>query len=465
MNGSLSTRAPAVAGTFYPGERSALAAAVDGYLRDASRPEAGGVSPKALVAPHAGYVYSGGVAASAYATWRDEADRIERVVLLGPSHRVAVRGLATTAAARFATPLGNVEIDVEACARAARLPQVCVDEEAHAFEHSLEVHLPFLQRVLDAFRLVPFAVGSASADEVAEVLDQLWGGDETRIVVSTDLSHYHDYESARRLDAATCRAIESLDPAGLDAESACGRVPVRGLLACATRRGLAVETLDLRSSGDTAGPRDRVVGYGAWAFREPLEAGQIEKEEEVWDPAWSPLLLATAHEAIAAGEAAGGAPPLHLESFPFALREPRATFVTLRREGRLRGCIGSLEATRPLAADVAESAWRAAYRDPRFPPLGADERDDLEVHVSVLSPLERIHPRSEAELLRMLRPGVDGLVIEHEGAHATFLPEVWEQLPEPARFLAALKDKAGFPAESDPARWVCDRYTTRGLGD
>jgi AmmeMemoRadiSam system protein B len=259
-------RTPAVAGLFYPGDPAELAAAVDACLAQAPRPRRGEPAPKALVVPHAGYVYSGPVAASAYARIAPHAGTIRRVVLLGPAHRVWLRGLAAPRAEGFATPLGVVPIDGEAIDAVAALPQVEVSDAPHAGEHSLEVQLPFLQRVLGAFALAPFAVGDASAEEVAEVIERLWGGPETLVLVSSDLSHYHDYATARRLDRAACAAIEALDAARLGPDSACGCVPLSGLLRVARAAGLRAETLDLRSSGDTAGGRDRVVGYGAWAF-------------------------------------------------------------------------------------------------------------------------------------------------------------------------------------------------------
>lgn len=262
-------RPPAVAGTFYPGDADTLDASVRSYLavaRGAMEGESPDAQLKAVIVPHAGFVYSGPIAASAYQRVAAIASRVRRVVLLGPSHRVFIRGLATHPADAFATPLGEIPLDREAIELALTLPQVVVDESAHAHEHSLEVQLPFLQRVLEDFSLVPFSVGDADTEEVAEVLELLWGGDETLIVVSSDLSHYNDYETARRLDAVTTRAIEALRPDDLDAESACGRAPVRGLLAAARRHGLAPRTLDLRNSGDTAGSHEQVVGYGSWAF-------------------------------------------------------------------------------------------------------------------------------------------------------------------------------------------------------
>lgn len=258
-------RRPAVAGTFYPGTAGELEATLRGYLGDV-RPAPSGNPPKAVIAPHAGYIYSGAVAASAYVRLAACRDEIERVVLLGPAHRVAVCGLAAPESDAFATPLGTVRLDREALERSLDLPQVEPSDAAHAPEHSLEVHLPFLQTLLGDFSLVPLVVGDATPEEVAEVLELLWGGPETLIVVSTDLSHYCDYATARRLDAATTRAIETLEPEAIGHEQACGRIPVQGLLLAAQRHGLHANAVDVRNSGDTAGPRDAVVGYGAYVF-------------------------------------------------------------------------------------------------------------------------------------------------------------------------------------------------------
>lgn len=260
-------RPAAVAGMFYPGEPSALAAEVASYLARDAHAEERERSPKALIAPHAGYVYSGPIAGSAYARIRALAGRVRRVVLAGPAHRVYVRGVALPAAREFETPLGKVALDAEAIEAARAFPFVEVSDRAHALEHSLEVHLPFLQAALGQFRLVPLVVGDAAPDEVAALLEALWGGEETLVVVSSDLSHYLPYESARRRDGGTARAILGLD-ARLVPEDACGAAPINGLLELARARGLEAELLDLRNSGDTAGSRDRVVGYGAFAFYE-----------------------------------------------------------------------------------------------------------------------------------------------------------------------------------------------------
>lgn len=256
-------RQPAVAGTFYPANPQQLRQMLDHYLNEA-KSEA--KVPKAIIAPHAGYIYSGPVAASAYARLKNARHLIQKVVLIGPSHRVAFRGLAVSRAQTFSTPLGDIAIDEEAVQALVKLPFVEYIEQAHTYEHSLEVHLPFLQEMLDDFKLIPIVAGNATPEQVSEVIEMLWGGSETLIVVSSDLSHYHDYTTAQQLDRSTSEAIEHLQYEQLVDESACGKVPVSGLLKLAREHSLTVKTIDLRNSGDTAGKKDRVVGYGAYVI-------------------------------------------------------------------------------------------------------------------------------------------------------------------------------------------------------
>lgn len=257
-------REAAVAGMFYPAEPKALHRMIDDYLVQAQRYS--GPVPKAIIAPHAGYIYSGPVAANAYACLEPARERIHRVVLLGPSHRVPFSGLAYCGAQQFDTPLGAIPVDQSALSKIQHLPQVKQLDAAHTQEHSLEVHLPFLQTVLDSFSIVPLVIGDAQPEQIEQVLELLWGGEETLIVVSSDLSHYQNYETAQQMDQLTSQAIVSLKPEDIHFEQACGRNPVNGLLVSARRHGLHVEILDQRNSGDTAGPKDQVVGYGAYIF-------------------------------------------------------------------------------------------------------------------------------------------------------------------------------------------------------
>lgn len=453
------TRPAAVAGMFYPASASELTRQVDDLLA-ASAARERAPAPKALIAPHAGYVYSGPIAASAYAQIRSQRGRIRRVVLLGPVHRVPVRGLALPGTDRFATPLGTVEVDAQAVAALRDLPQVVESPPAHAAEHSLEVHLPFLQRLLGEFSLVPLAVGDATAEEVAAVLGRLWGGEETLIVVSSDLSHYLPYDTARHVDQDTVEHLLSLD-VELDHERACGATPINGLLLAARRQGLQAELLDLRNSGDTAGDRRRVVGYAAIALRPPAPAEALAGAgvDEAADR--GRVLLAHARSAIAEA--------LRLAAHPAPerafLQRPGATFVTLRSCGGLRGCIGSLQARRPLGADVRANAVAAAFDDPRFAPLRASEYGEIDVEVSLLSAALPLPAASEYDLHTQLRAGVDGLILELGGRHSTFLPQVWEMLPGAREFVDELKRKAGLPRDfwSDELRF--SRYTVEKFAE
>lgn len=258
-----SVREPAVAGLFYPAGSGDLKKMVEGFLAAAGPAVS---PPKALVAPHAGYIYSGPVAATAYAALAEVRDTVRRVVLLGPAHRMALSGMAIPSAKRLATPLGDVAVDAEAFEIARGMPHVRVFDAPFEDEHSLEVHLPFLQVTLGEFTLVPLVIGEAGAEDICEVIETLARDAGTLVIVSSDLSHYHDYATARELDAATTRQIEALDFETIGYDQACGRNPVSGLLLYAQRHALSATTLDLRNSGDTAGPHDQVVGYGAYVF-------------------------------------------------------------------------------------------------------------------------------------------------------------------------------------------------------
>ncbi len=469
-------RRPAVAGMFYPGSATELSSAVLDFIGSAeSRLPGEGVGvPKAIIAPHAGYRYSGQVAAEAYARLKPAHDVITRVVLLGPCHRVAVRGLAAPSDDAFATPLGDIPIDRDAIDAISNLPQVSEFDATHTEEHSLEVQLPFLQEVLDDFTLVPLVVGDATNAEVAEVLDALWGGEETLIVISSDLSHYLDYEQAKAIDKRTCDAIERLDPDSIGGDQACGRVPVKGLLTTAARRHMRVETVDLRNSGDTAGPRDRVVGYGAWVFEETEPANPISDDDDARTDAGDsfeaatrallqrhgPMLLKLCAASIKNGLARNKPVNVDVASFPAELQRNGACFVTLYKDGKLRGCIGSPEAHRPLITDVAENAYRAAFHDPRFPNLTEEEIPHLHLSLSVLSPASPMSFDDESDLIGQLRPGIDGLIISDGPRRALFLPTVWEQLPKPENFLNRLKMKAGMAADHWSDGFKAQRFIT-----
>ncbi|MBD8526613.1 AmmeMemoRadiSam system protein B [Pseudomarimonas arenosa] len=443
-------RPAAVAGLFYPANPGQLQAELDGLLREgaaASTPLS--APPKALIVPHAGYVYSGPIAARAYAALRPAAGRIRRVVLLGPAHRVGFKGLAVPTHSRFASPLGEVEVDQEGVQRLLPMSQVTQRDDVHAEEHALEVQLPFLLNTLDHFSVLPVLVGHANAEEVAEVLEAVWGGEETLVLISSDLSHYLPQRLAMQIDRATTEQIVALNEP-LDHEQACGATPINGLLRVAKRRGMTAHLLDRRTSADTAGSPERVVGYCSVAFSEAPAAGMSADP----DPALGRTLLQRARRAI---RLALNKPVGDVAAHP-ALQQPAACFVSLRRQGELRGCRGTLEACQTLELAIEHSACAAAFDDSRFPCLRADELDDLHIEVSLLSPLQPLAVESEQHLLQLIRPGVDGLLLELHGRRGTFLPQVWQALPQPADFLRALKHKAGLAADFWSAELRVYRY-------
>ena len=441
-------RPPAVAGTFYPGEQMTLARDVLAMLEETRDAPLAPGFPKALIVPHAGYIYSGHVAAQAYALLRPAAGIVKRVVLLGPCHRVAVRGLALPEAGVFETPLGPVEVDADAVRELNGLEQVGVNAATHAHEHSLEVQVPFLQQVLKDFKLVPLVVGSATHAQVAEVLDRLWGGPETLVVISSDLSHYHPYDEARSIDRRTVQAIMGFR-ADIDHVQACGATPVTGFLQVAKRRGMQPELLDARNSGDTAGGRDRVVGYASFAFRE--QRGEYGEEH-------GRTLVGLARASVE--NALRAAPTVEPPDSPW-LKERRATFVTLLEGAKLRGCIGSLQPARALGDDVVANAAAAALADRRFSPLAREELAKIEVEVSLLSAPTAVHFADEGELVAALRPGVDGVILASGGNRGTYLPQVWEQIPNPRQFLASLMQKTGLAADTRLGGCQVWRYQVR----
>ena len=445
-----------VAGTFYPADPTELAAGVDASLARAAPPP---LAPKAVIAPHAGHIYSGDVAASAYRLLAQRKGEIKRVILLGPNHRKPVRGMALSPADAWETPFGPLPVAKEARDLLARQPGVAVDPSPFVNEHSLEVHLPFIHRALGEVEILPVLVGQTPKEAVSGALDMLWGGPETAIIVSSDLSHYHDYATCQTKDEETTVAIERLQPQGCDGDRACGRFSIHGLLDQAQRRDLRVTAIDVRNSGDTRGPRDRVVGYGSFAF-EYAHSAQLEAGTR-------DLLMRIAKEVVKQGanNPGGGVTVKFQGPIPRVLRAQRATFVTLKIGDRLRGCRGSLAPHKSLINDVVENARKSAFDDPRFPPLTPAELDQINFHISILSTPRRIRVETEAELARALRPDIDGLIIHDAGKQAIFLPSVWESIHDPLSFIRHLKHKAGLPADHWSPSFEAFRYVTESFGD
>lgn len=443
---------PDVGDVFYPKQPDALAAMLDRVLAGAP---ADAVTPKAVIVPHAGYRFSGEIAARGWSLLGRRRGEIRRVVLFGPAHRMAFDGMAVLAVTHWQTPLGRLATDADAMATALRCPDVQALDAPFLREHSLEVQLPFVQRALGDVTVLPVLVGRAQAASVARLMDALWGGPETAIVVSSDLSHFHDYDAARVLDAGTTAMIERAAPERIGSREACGHLAVRALIAHARLRDLRITALDVRNSGDTVGEPSRVVGYGTYAF-EYAHAARLPDSARA-------RLLEAARASLREGPGGHGPPSaaLHpadarradieptdadLTDAPL-LRAQRNTFVTLEIDGRLRGCIGSLRPHRGLAEDVCVNAGKAAYADPRFAPLDPGDIDRLQVSVSVLSHPRPIPADSEERLIEQLRPDTDGLILADGERSALFLPSVWRSLPDPRLFVRQLRRKAGLPEQ------------------
>ncbi len=463
-------RDPAVAGLFYEQDPGKLAAEIDQYLHQADPKPVTAI--RGLISPHAGYQYSGPVAAYGYKLLTEQP--VKTVIILAPSHYARFDGASIADNDAFETPLGMVPVSPKAAELARKKP--FIPEQAanvlmpgwwrssqkqmprkgeatpHTWEHSLEVQLPFLQQVLGSFELIPIILGDVDPAAVAERLAPLLD-EETLVVASTDLSHYYPYETAQEMDLATAEAIVRLDMGSLAKQEACGKGPIMVLLHLALQCGWKAELLDLRNSGDTAGGHGEVVGYTSIAFYQPhgksippkKTTTQSKNEFTEEDRAF---LLDLARKSVEEAVQTGSTPKVDPKKIPPKLRDERACFVTLTERGQLRGCIGAILPEEPLWKAVISRAAAAAMEDPRFSPVTSKELEHVHIEISVLSIPQPLPFDSPEELLEKLRPDIDGVVLKYRWHSATFLPQVWKQLPKPERFLDQLSLKAGLPSGS-----------------
>ena len=453
MDPNSQTFAAQVAGIFYPADASDLQSTIQGHLNDASKltslPEC---MPKAIVAPHAGYQFSGLYAAIAYHHLRANHHSIERVIIVGPAHKLAIDGLAICASEYYSTPLGDVELDTQAISKLASLPFVSITNAPFIGEHCIEVHLPFIQSVLNNVKIIPVIAGQSNRQQVVQLLDIYWDDPSTTVIISSDLSHFHDYNAAFELDTQTRHAIEMLNTNGLDGSNACGAVPLKGLCQIAADRGLRPTTIAFGNSGDTGGDKSRVVGYGAWRFDDLANADTpISLLNDLVDIATQAIGLYGVNRQI----------PNMPKELPIQYGNFRAAFITLLVDGNLRGCIGSIRAHRDLVTDVCENAISSAFKDQRFGELSHNDFSRLNIGISILSHSVPMQCVDQDDLLQQLRPGEDGLIITDSatGLGATFLPMVWDNLREPSTFVNALKEKAGIDKSYWSDSFVIQRYT------
>lgn len=451
-------RSAAVAGLFYSDTAVDLRQDIETCLsagRQHCHPVRG--IARAYIVPHAGHMFSGLTAGTAYAHIQDQLCNTdlsaERVVLIGPAHRLAVEGACLPATRSYQTPMGMLRADQAFIDQLDQLPFVSTNEAAHEQEHSLEVQFPFLQVVLPDVPVVPLLVGRTSPAEVASLVETALDSQGTILLISSDLSHFLPDAQARDIDQRTIDAICNLEPEALDSAAACGALPIAGLLMYARQRGLQPQVLHQCNSGDFNGDRRRVVGYASLAFVE-----YQSRTEAATDPD-SRVLCGLARAAIASqlGISAPQIADRDTEHLPW-LQQPGASFVSLQLGGQLRGCIGSIIAHRALREDIQHNARAAAFADPRFPALSRAEYPQISIEVSLLTPMESIECRTREELFAQLEPGIHGLLIEYGTHRGVFLPQVWEQLPEHRVFLRELLHKAGLDDTQDIAGLQASRF-------
>lgn len=459
---ALKIREPAVAGLFYPGTSSSLNELIDKFLKAA--PNLNITDLRAIISPHAGYVYSGPVAAYGYKQVLGKG--YKTVIILAPSHYALVRGASVCGADIYRTPLGDVRVSSKAHQIAQKppfIPEVPVrlqrprwssessrtippygQDTPHTWEHSDEVQVPFLQKVLKDFELIPIIVGECDTEQAAKVLNEFID-DKTLIVASSDLSHYLPYESAKSVDNRCIKTICNLDLSRIENEEACGRLPIAILMHIAKMRGWTPQLLNYRNSGDTAGDKRAVVGYASIAFGGKLNGlkNETQSKSSSLTDEQKKFLLKLARNTIKAASRKEPLPVVDEKILDEQLKAKTACFVTLTKDSNLRGCIGHISAIEPLYKAVIENAEAAAMYDTRFEPVRYDEVDKIEIEISILTEPKELNYNSVEDLLAKLRPGIDGVILNIGGRRATFLPQVWEQLPDKVDFLNHLSLKAG----------------------
>ncbi|MBF0195185.1 MAG: AmmeMemoRadiSam system protein B [Magnetococcales bacterium] len=437
-------RPPAVAGTFYPGDPQQLRSMIHEFLSQAKESPQG--EPPAFISPHAGYVYSGQIAAYGYKNLKKSpADNPRRIFVLAPSHKSYLDGISVGNYLAYRTPLGEVTLDHETIAYLAAMPDVLTDPQSHALDHALEVQLPFLQETVVNFKLVPIMFGDISGGHLADILEKCWQPEDL-IIISSDLSHFHPYNKALELDQSSHNAVLSQQPRAVENCDSCGRTGMAALSEIARRKGWQPSLAKYCNSGDTAGRKDSVVGYATYLF---YPKSSMTKETAPPQNSMSladikphlPSLARNHLENILAG-GKGLQTNYLIEKFP-PLAKIGATFITLTKNGQLRGCIGSLSAQRSLAEDLLINSYYAATKDSRFPTVTHAELATLKIEVSLLSDPKPLLYQDGADLINCLKPGIHGVILQKDGRRSTFLPQVWDQMPNTQTFLQQLCLKAG----------------------
>lgn len=447
-------REAAVAGIFYPADVYQLNSDINGYLQHISDSNSG--KPRILVVPHAGYKYSAQVAAKAFKRIQPFKNKLKKIFLLGPSHRVYVNGVALADEKSFKTPLGIIKTDSNIANQLAQNKVFSFNSRAHKKEHSLEVVLPFLQKTLDKFQIIPMVYGDVNPQDVAEVLKPHLERDDSILIVSADLSHYLDYTSAQKADKETAEKIKNNEP--LLEHQSCGATGINTAMILAQQFGLVPHLLDMINSGDSAGDKESVVGYGAWSFEKDDNTSELTGIELEQDNLRNfarhnkDTITKIVTKALEEAVLDNNKYTPKRDDYANVMFNKGASFVTLEKNNKLRGCIGSIFPTTSIAEDLAKNTYLAALHDSRFNPVVKEELKDITFKVSLLTGLEKFEFSSYDDLLKQIKPKTDGILIKDGKRQGVFLPAVWDEIPNKKDFLTELKIKAGL----SPTYWSDD---------
>lgn len=444
-------RYPTAMGAYYPKDPKELQKLVKSQIDQAERRLRydGEEIPKALIVPHSALHFSGTVAAAGYASLIKMRPFIKRVVLIGSAHQGRYFGMALSRAKYWEMPDRRFPVDMELAETLSKIPGISFDDTPHVAEHGLEMQLPYVSALFkEDVKILPVLVGDASVEQVSDLIDAVWGGLETLVIVSTDMSTSTKYERTRERDNATARVIENKDYSALKPKDMCAPLAVAGLLHFAKEHNMDVRQLDLRNSADIFPEVDKVVGFGSFGIF-PTKQDPEEKKKEMEDflRANQEDLLRVAAQSIVSGFERGRSLRIRESRYPDDLRQNGATFVSIYHNGMLRGSVGSTEPSRSILEDIAENAYAAAFQDFRFAPLSEEEIKEAEISISFLTPKTPLKFSSETELMQMLQPHTDGLVLRERANKGLFLPSVWDTFSTPSEFLVQLKRKAGLPAD------------------
>lgn len=436
-------RPTAAAGKFYTNDKNELLAQLD-YFEENNLHDYG-CKTRAIIVPHAGYIYSGQLASAGF----QYLDRnVKNVFIIGPPHYVPIRNVALSSFEMWLTPLGEISVNQDINDELVQKFSCEFEDDAFEEEHSVEVQVPFVQKIFQTVKIVPIL--ASNKEKVKKIIDYYWENPENAFVISSDLSHFYPTNEARRIDSITAEMIETKNMDGFTPGQACGAVGVCALVNFIKDKGYSLIRVGMVNSGDVTGDDSRVVGYGSWFLCEGEKNAFIKKY-------FSEFVIDVCRGSIIAGL---DEETPKFETVPEVFNELGASFVTLEKNGNLRGCIGSILAHRPLIDDLIKNAQNSAFSDPRFQPLRKDEFKDLSIDVSLLSTPEKMDFKDEADLLTQIRPFIDGIIIKDGGYQAVYLPSVWEQLPEKDVFLNSLKIKAGIPPQHFSDTFEAYRFTT-----